>query len=70
MKRAAREICWLVVFSLGLLITHAVAKPGSSKPATAPPTIDFTELDMLVATELKEKNTPGAVITVINGDQV
>jgi CubicO group peptidase (beta-lactamase class C family) len=70
MKRAAREICWLVVFSLALLITHAVAKPGSSKPATAPPTIDFTELDKLVATELKEKNTPGAVITVINGDQV
>jgi CubicO group peptidase (beta-lactamase class C family) len=70
MKRAAREICWLVVFSLGLLITHAVAKPGSSKPATAPPTIDFTELDKLVPTELKEKNTPGAVITVINGDQV
>src|SRR5215211_1371529 len=69
MKRAAREI-WLVVFCLGLLITQAVAKPRSSKPATSPTTIDFSELDKLVPTELKEKNTPGAVITVISGDQV
>jgi len=67
MKRTAREICWLVVFCLGLLITQALAKPGSSRPA---PTTDFTELDKLVPAELKEKNTPGAVITVISGDQI
>jgi CubicO group peptidase (beta-lactamase class C family) len=67
MKRA-REI-WLVVFCLGLLITQAIGKPGSIKPATTPP-IDFTELDKLILTELKEKNTPGTVITVISGDQI
>src|SRR5215213_1062038 len=67
MKRTAREICWLVVFCLGLLITQALAKPGSSRPA---PTTDFTELERLVPEELKEKNTPGAVITVISGDQI
>jgi len=65
MKRA-REI-WLVVFCLGLLITQAIGKPGSIKPATTSP-IDFTELDKLIPTELKEKNTPGTVITVISGD--
>jgi CubicO group peptidase (beta-lactamase class C family) len=37
--------------------------------ATAKP-IDFTELDKLVPAELKEKNTPGAVITVVSGDQI
>jgi len=64
MKRA-REICWLVVFCLGLLITQAIAKPKPVKPA-----IDFTELDKLIPAELKEKNTPGTVITVISGDQI
>ena len=64
MKRA-REICWLLVFCLGLLITQAVAKPKAVKPA-----IDFTELDKLIPAELKEKNTPGTVITVISGDQI
>ncbi|HEU4836241.1 MAG TPA: serine hydrolase domain-containing protein [Pyrinomonadaceae bacterium] len=67
MKRRAREICWLVVFCLGLVITQAIAKPGSVKPA---PAIDFTELDKLIPAELKEKNTPGTVITVISGDQI
>ena len=64
MKRA-REICWLVVFCLGFLITQAIAKPKTVKPP-----IDFTELDKLVPAELKEKNTPGTVITVISGDQI
>ena len=32
--------------------------------------IDFSELDKLVPEELKERNTPGAVIAVISGDQV
>jgi len=63
--RRAREICWLVVFCLGLLLTQAIAKPKTVKPA-----IDFTELDKLIPAELKEKNTPGTVITVISGDQI
>src|SRR6185369_14254660 len=64
MKRA-RIISWLVVFCLGLLITEAIAKPKAVKPA-----VDFTELDKLIPAELKEKNTPGTVITVISGDQI
>jgi CubicO group peptidase (beta-lactamase class C family) len=32
--------------------------------------IDFSELDKLVPEELKQKNTPGAVIVVVSGDQV
>ena len=32
--------------------------------------VDFSELDKLVPEELKQKNTPGAVIVVISGDQV
>lgn len=46
---------------LTLLFTSISAKPQS---------IDFSELDKLVPEELKEKNTPGAVITVVNGDRV
>jgi CubicO group peptidase (beta-lactamase class C family) len=68
MKRVAREICWLVVFCLGLVITQAIAKP--EKPLTTPTAIDFTELDKLIPAELKEKNTPGTVITIISGDQI
>ncbi len=63
--RRARIICWLIVFCLGFLITQAIAKPKGVKPA-----IDFTELDKLIPAELKEKNTPGTVITVISGDQI
>jgi CubicO group peptidase (beta-lactamase class C family) len=44
-----------------LLFTQATAKPQS---------IDFSELDKLVPAELKEKNTPGAVIAVVSGDRV
>ena len=55
MKQIAR-VCLIL---LCLNVTQAAAKP-----------IDFTELDKLVPAELKEKNTPGAVITVISGDQV
>ena len=46
---------------LTLLFTSTTAKPQS---------IDLTELDKLVPEELKEKNTPGAVITVVSGDRV
>ncbi|HZN08169.1 MAG TPA: serine hydrolase domain-containing protein, partial [Pyrinomonadaceae bacterium] len=38
-------------------------------PATANP-LDFSELDKLVPEELKERNTPGAVIAIVSGDRV
>lgn len=68
MKPALRQLCCLLLLSLAVLITESNAKPG--KPVSSPPPIDFSELDKLVAEELKEKNTPGAVITVVSGDQV
>src|SRR5687768_1052057 len=46
---------------LTLLVIPATVKPQS---------IDFSELDKLVPEELKEKNTPGAVIAVVSGDRV
>ena len=38
--------------------------------ATSSTPIDYSELDKLIPAELSEKNTPGAVITVISGDHV
>lgn len=40
------------------------------EPASSTPVVDFSELDKLTPAELAEKNTPGAVITVISGDTV
>lgn len=51
---------------IGLCLLMLV--PG--KMATSTPAVDFGELDKLIPTELKEKNTPGAVITVISGDSI
>ena len=34
------------------------------------PVVDYSELDKLVPVELKEKNTPGTVITIISGDSI
>jgi CubicO group peptidase (beta-lactamase class C family) len=74
MKRAARRSCCLIVLGLAVLVTQPAAKPvglpGPTKPATSAPVIDFSELDKLVPAELKEKNTPGAVITIVSGDRV
>src|SRR5215216_4142160 len=60
MKQIARA-CLIL---LCLVIPVIADKPASPRP------IDFSELDKLVPEELKEKNTPGAVITVISGDQI
>jgi CubicO group peptidase (beta-lactamase class C family) len=71
MKRAALELCCLIVLCLSVLASQSIAKPVRTPNTSAPPpAIDFTELDKLVPAELKEKNTPGAVITVVSGDQV
>jgi CubicO group peptidase (beta-lactamase class C family) len=34
------------------------------------PVVDYSELDKLVPVELKEKNMPGTVITIISGDSI
>ncbi len=50
--------------SMIVLCFVAFVNSASSAP------VDYSELDKLVPTELKEKNTPGAVITVISGDKI
>ena len=64
----------LVLLVLGVLINSATAKPRVSvteaKPVNSSQAIDFSELDRLVPEELKQKNTPGAVIAIVSGDQV
>ena len=67
MKLTAR-VRYCCVFMLLLLI--AVNPQSLAVTTTRSAGIDFSELDKLVPEELKEKNTPGAVITVISGDQV
>jgi CubicO group peptidase (beta-lactamase class C family) len=67
MKQFA-HVCQLVLLCLTVLVSESIAKPDT--PVSSPPPIDFSELDKNVAEELKEKNTPGAVITVVSGDKV
>lgn len=63
----------LIVWCLAVFVAEVAAKPGSpvlAKPSRSTPVVDFSELDKLIPTELKEKNSPGAVITVISGDSI
>ncbi|HKR21413.1 MAG TPA: serine hydrolase domain-containing protein [Pyrinomonadaceae bacterium] len=46
------------------LLLLVVVVPAQAKPP------DFTELEKLVPEELKERNTPGAVIAIVSGDRV
>ena len=48
---------------LALLLLLFVTGPIQAKP-------DFAELEKLVPEELKERNTPGAVIAIVSGDRV
>lgn len=50
------KFIWLLLL---VLTVSAQAKPP-----------DFTELEKLVPEELKERNTPGAVIAIVSGDRV
>ena len=65
MKLASR-VRYVSAFVL-LLLT---AVNSQSLAFTRARAIDFSELDKLVPEELREKNTPGTVITIISGDQV
>src|SRR5687768_13908469 len=56
-----KQLNLFLALCLTVLFTPTTAKPQS---------IDFSELDKLVPEELKEKNTPGAVIAVVSGDRV
>jgi CubicO group peptidase (beta-lactamase class C family) len=73
MNRTALKFSGLILLVLGVFINHSAAKSRvtpEGKPVKSVQAIDFSELDRLVPEELKEKNTPGAVITVVSGDKV
>lgn len=57
----------LLSLSLILLLTHA-AKPHLA--AARQEQVDFSQLDKVVIEELKERNTPGAAVAIIQGDRV
>ena len=48
---------------LAVLLLLFVTGPTQAKP-------DFAELEKLVPEELKERNTPGAVIAIVSADRV
>lgn len=50
--------------SMIVLCLVAFVETASSTP------VDYSELDKLIPAELAEKNTPGAVITIISGDTI
>ncbi len=61
----------IVTLLLAFHVNQLTAKPMDPKPSrSAIEDIDFGELDKLVPAELKEKNTPGAVIAIISNDRV
>lgn len=64
MNPTVRQFCCVILLCLTILATDAIAKPGKFVGSTPP--VDFSELDKLITEELKEKNTPGAVITVMS----
>ncbi|HJQ71594.1 MAG TPA: serine hydrolase domain-containing protein [Blastocatellia bacterium] len=54
----------LLSLSLIALLTHA------AKPSLAQEQTDFSQIDKVVVEELKERNTPGAAVAIIQGDRV
>src|SRR5687767_13381327 len=54
---------WIKCVCLLMLLVVPAAELIAKPP-------DFTELEKLVPEELKEKNTPGAVIAIVSGDRV
>ena len=63
LAQTCRTTCVLL-----LLAAFVANAPGNTPTKTSD--IDFSELDKLVPTELKERNTPGAVIEIVMGDRV
>jgi CubicO group peptidase (beta-lactamase class C family) len=57
-----------LISGIFLFSTTVLAKPV--RPTKAPEESNVDELDKLVPTELKERNTPGAVIAIVSGDRV
>jgi CubicO group peptidase (beta-lactamase class C family) len=58
----------LTILLTAPLLTTTFAKPVHR--AKAPEDPNFAELDKLIPEELKQKNTPGAVVTIVSGNRV
>ncbi|MEK6334574.1 MAG: serine hydrolase domain-containing protein [Acidobacteriota bacterium] len=56
------------LFSLAVLVTLSVASVTAKPGPRAEP--DYNSLDAVVAAELKEKHTPGAVVAIVSDDKV
>ena len=65
LAQTCRTTCVLL-----LLVAFVANAPGNTPSQVSPTDIDFSELDKLIPTELKERNTPGAVIEIVMGDRV
>ena len=71
MKQQSRlSSCLLMLVLILTPIATNAQLSENLKPRSTPNDIDFSELDKLVPLELKERNTPGAVIEVVMGDRV
>ena len=66
----AQKLFYLIPLLLTALVAESSAKDHTTNTANQPAAIDFSELDKVVPAELLEKNTPGAVISIVSGDQI
>ncbi len=67
MRQLKKSITLVVLILLVANLTFADT-PVTAKQTTPEP--DFSELDKLIPTELKERSTPGTVIAIVMGDRV
>jgi len=67
MKKGLRNIAALLLLCLFNVAIATPLTPAERARASQAPTndIDFSELDKLIPGELKERNTPGAVIAIV-----
>src|SRR5262245_42751095 len=65
-----KHLKFFCLAALQLILLFPVLRANAVTYSQPTAEIDFSELDKLVPTELKEKDTPGAVIAVVSGDHV
>jgi CubicO group peptidase (beta-lactamase class C family) len=72
LRRTCSVLCSLLLLFVLTTVSQAKPKdqPVSKTPSRPLTEADFGELDQLLPAELKEKNTPGAVITIVSGDRI
>jgi len=61
------SLCALTILAT---LTVCLASPVAPESKRAVQELNFDELDKVVLAELKERNTPGAVVAIVQGDRV